>query len=427
MGRRSANILLPAVIIPVVACVVIALMLWVLAPNSTETGLAPAPAAVAGPTTVAAVEGITENVQNLTGPQTENGAAQSAAETIIIDIEQERIALYERVAPAVVSIDISNVDFNQLDDVDPTTIEQGQGSGFVIDKEGHIVTNNHVVAGAKTIEVLFADRRRAAAQVIGTDENSDLAVIKVEPEFVADIMPLSIGDSTTLLVGQDVYAIGSPFGLQNTMTRGIVSATKGRSLPGATTSLGRFSNTNIIQTDAAINPGNSGGPLLNRQGEVVGINTAIRVSPGTLAPSFEGVGFAVPSSTIMAVVPDLIEYGKHAYAYLGVSMFDVTPQLAAAYDLPVKQGVLITRVVEGSAADQAGLRAGDTFEQLGSELLGTNGDIVIAIDGSPVVEVNDLLTVINDSQVGQTVVLTVQRGSQTIELDVTLGERPSGS
>ena len=327
--------------------------------------------------------------------------------------------LYLRVNPAVVNITVSSDAGGQLTDL-------GTGSGFVIDKKGHIVTNNHVVAQATELEVTFSDGRVALAQVVGADPYGDLAVIRVD---VPDdwLMPVELGDSDAVKVGQRVVAIGNPFGLQGSMTLGIVSAL-GRTLPADQQNAqdtGYFQNPQIIQTDAAINPGNSGGPLLDIQGRVVGVNAAIRTGNGVAANS--GVGFAIPVNTVKRIVPQLIEKGSATYAYLGVTADNrlSIAELAVALKLPVDRGVLISTVTRNGPADQAGLRGGTGTTRVRGVQVTTGGDIITAIDGTPLRDFDDMITYLaNHTQVGQTVTLTIIRDGKEMAVQVKLSERP---
>ncbi len=341
-------------------------------------------------------------------------------ESIVIEADAEElllINLYERVNPSIVNIDVAGaVDVGDF----------GSGSGFVIDVEGHVVTNNHVVEDARRIYVTFADGSVAEAELVGGDPASDLAVIKIEVE-AALLHPVELGDSDRVKVGQRVIAIGNPFGLVGTMTVGIVSGV-GRTLPADTFSeaLGQFSNPDIIQTDAAINPGNSGGPLLDSYGRVVGVNSAIRTTGENRANS--GVGFAVPVNTLKRVIPQLIETGRVSYPYLGISSDNnefTMPELAAALDLPTAHGVLISEVLPGGPADQAGLRGGDTQRNVRGAPVTVGGDIIIAIDGNPVDDFDHLISYLTaKTEVGQIVKITFLRGDETLEVDLTIGERP---
>jgi len=327
--------------------------------------------------------------------------------------------LYLRVNPSVVNILV-------LSESENLPTEFGAGSGFVIDKQGHIVTNYHVVADATKVEVTFSDGHVAMAQVVGSDPYSDLAVIKVDvPQDW--LVPVELGDSDAVKVGQRVVAIGNPFGLQGSMTLGIVSAL-GRTLPADRQSIGipgSFQNPQIIQTDAAINPGNSGGPLLDLRGRVIGVNVAIRTDSGLRINS--GVGFAIPVNTVKRVAPQLIEKGSVSYPYLGVTVdnrFSMA-ELALALDLPVDYGVLIASVTPGGPADQAGLRGGNKQTLVHGVAVQTGGDIILAIDGTRLRDFDAMITyLINNTQVGQTVTLTILRGGKEQQVQVKLGERP---
>lgn len=325
--------------------------------------------------------------------------------------------IYDRTNPGVVNIDVSGGTGTDV-------TEFGSGSGFVMDSEGHIITNNHVVEGADEIDVTFWDGSAAQAKVVGTDPYGDLAVIKVDID-PAKLHPLEIGDSDQVKVGQRVIAIGNPFGLVGTMTVGIVSG-KGRTLPSdSPTGTNSFSNPDIIQTDAAINPGNSGGPLLNSLGQVVGVNAAIRTNGTNRANS--GVGFAIPSNTVKRVAQQLLKDGRASYPYLGVSVDShFTPgELAVALKLPVEKGVLIASVVENGPAARAGLRGGDQQITLRGIPVRAGGDIITAIDGAPIDSFDQMIAYLaSKKQVGQTVKVTILRGSDQLEVPVTLDERP---
>jgi len=323
-------------------------------------------------------------------------------------------SLYERVSPGVVSL----------------LVENGQGgstgSGFVIDRQGHIVTNYHVVEGATEVEVDFLFGLKVRGKVIGTDLDSDLAVVKVDvPEDV--LVPLPLGDSDQLKVGQTVVAIGNPFQLSGTMTLGIISA-KGRTLESLrqAESGSFFSAGDIIQTDAAINPGNSGGPLLNLNGEVIGVNRAIRTTGTTITgdPVNSGIGFSISSNIVRRVVPELIASGKYDYPYLGISSrSNLTLRMIEELGLPRQTGAYITAVTPGSPADRAGLRGGSRPTSFTG--LPAGGDLIVAIDGQPVMTFDDLLSyLIKNKQPGDKVTLTIVRDGQEKEVDLTLGKRP---
>ena len=342
-------------------------------------------------------------------PLSEENIAEVDAEDAIL------INLYQRSNPGVVYIEV-------LVEEEETLIPLGSGSGFVIDTEGHIITNNHVVEEADAVRITFSDGSVSDdAQVVGQDPYSDLAVIEVDaiPEGLA---PLELGDSSTLQVGQRVIAIGNPFGLEGTMTIGIISAL-GRTLPAQIIEAAGFSNPEIIQTDAAINPGNSGGPLLDTRGRVVGVNWAIRSTTGVNS----GIGFAVPVNTVKHIVPHLIEEGAYHYPYLGITSnnhFSVA-ELAQPLGLPVAYGVLISEIQPGTAADRAGLRGGDGEVQVMGVTIKAGGDIIIAIDGHSLLTFDDLIAyLVRETKVGQEIVLTVVRDAEEVEIAVTLGERP---
>ena len=337
--------------------------------------------------------------------------------TITLDEVDALLAnIYERVNPGVVNIDVA---------AGSVLTELGSGSGFVIDIEGHIVTNNHVVADADEIDVTFWDGSVALAKVVGADPYGDLAVVKVEVD-PSKLNPLTLGDSDAVKVGQRVIAIGNPFGLAGTMTVGIVSG-KGRTLPADSSNnvTSSFTNPDIIQTDAAINPGNSGGPLLNSTGEVIGVNAAIRTDGTNRANS--GVGFAIPANTVKRVVQQLLKDGQASYPYMGVSVDNhlTIAELAQALELPVEKGVLISSVVDGGPAARAGLRGGSRQTTVRGFPVRAGGDIVIAIDGDPINSFDDMIAYLAaKKQVGQTITVTILRGSDTLQVPLTLDERP---
>jgi 2-alkenal reductase len=338
-------------------------------------------------------------------------------------LEQEQrilTELYRRVNPAVVSIEVVADHPPVEGGFSPGPIQFAQGSGFLYDDQGHIVTNNHVVEDANVFQVRFSDGSLIEAQLIGGDAGSDLAVLKVD-ELPPGVQPLGLADSREVEVGQTAIAIGNPFGLQNTLTVGVVSGV-GRSLAGPISGGGgRFRIPNVIQTDAAINPGNSGGPLLNVRGEVIGVNTAIRSQSGV----FEGVGYAVPANAVARVVPSLIATGRYDHPWMGIGMRDVDPILARRFELPARQGVLVTEVQPESPAAQAGLRAGDRTEEYGGLRIVLGGDIITGVNGQLVRDGNELISYLElETSVGDTVAMTVLRDGQEQQLQMTLGARP---
>jgi S1-C subfamily serine protease len=291
-----------------------------------------------------------------------------------------------------------------------------QGSGFVYDNLGHIITNAHVVDGATKATVTFLDGSQYDAEIIGKDKFTDIAVIKVS-EKPRLLHPLQIGDSSQLRVGEQVAAIGNPFGLSGSMTSGIVSQ-MGRLLPSQDSG---FSIPDVIQTDAAINPGNSGGPLLNLRGEVVGINTAIQSSSG----EFSGVGFAIPSNTAIKIVPSLIEDGEYHHPWIGISGRDIDPDLARVLELKDAKGFLIITVVDGSPADKAGLKGMTATQVIGGKEYPANGDIIISVDDKEVRKISDILIHLQrEKSVGDTMVLGVVRDGEFMHISLELVERP---
>jgi len=296
--------------------------------------------------------------------------------------------------------------------------ESGLGSGFVFDKKGHIATNAHVVNDAKKIVVTFLDGRSYNAEIIGTDEYTDLAVIKVDVDLVL-LHPLALGDSSNLKVGEQIAAIGNPFGLSGSMTSGIVSQL-GRLLPSGS----GYSIPDVIQTDAAINPGNSGGPLLNMRGEVVGINTAIQSTTG----EFTGVGFAIPSKTIVKIVPTLIEKGEYKHPWIGISGRDIDPDLAKVLGLKDAVGFLVVTVVENSPASKAGLIGSEKTVEVQGINYPIGGDIILSVDEIEVRQIDDILIYLQRAKsVGDEMVLEVLRDNRTTNVTIILQERPNGN
>lgn len=327
-----------------------------------------------------------------------------------IDVEETLITnLYERVSPSVVHITAQVVTMSFFFGPMPS---EGTGSGFVLDEAGHIITNYHVIENAESIEVTFSDETQVPATVIGIDPANDLAVL-LPAELPPQLVPVELGDSADLQVGQRAIAIGNPFGLDRTLTTGVISA------------LGRPLQTseevfifNVIQTDAAINPGNSGGPLLDSRGRVIGVNTAIRQDA-------EGIGFAVPIDTLKRIVPVLIEAGRYPHPWLGILGYSVTPDIAEPLSLPVDQGVLVAQLYRGGPADVAGVRGAEQQVIVGNRRLLVGGDIITAVNGVPVEDWNGLLQYLEfETEVGDVVTLTLLRGGTEMGLDVTIAAQP---
>ncbi|HKF03210.1 MAG TPA: trypsin-like peptidase domain-containing protein [Candidatus Sulfotelmatobacter sp.] len=320
--------------------------------------------------------------------------------------EQNNISVYKRNIPAVVNVTSRAMTFDFFYGLVP---QEGQGSGFVIDKDGHILTNYHVVADARQVEVTLHNRKKYKATVVGTDPPHDLAVIQIK---APDLVPAVLGDSRNLQVGQKVYAIGNPFGLSGTMTRGIVSSIRPVREPNGAMI------DEAIQTDAAINPGNSGGPLMNWHGEVIGINTMILSNVGQNA----GIGFAIPINTAKAVLNDLMTLGRVRRPALGVRTIPISPELADEIGLPVDYGLLIIGVVSGSSADQSGLKAGTERAYLGNTPIMLGGDLIVAIDDEKIQDQDDLTQMMNNHRAGDTVKVTIYRNKKKMDVQVSLGE-----
>jgi S1-C subfamily serine protease len=354
-------------------------------------------------------------------PQSTVSSSESESEPVtlppapdLVALEDTLVNLYEKVNPGVIAIRVL------------TGTGGGLGSGFVIDDEGHIVTNYHVVEEFSDLEISFPSGYKTRGEVLGIDTDSDLAVIKVDapPEM---LHPVTLGDSSQLKVGQTVIAIGNPFGLSGTMTTGIISAL-GRTLQSMRTSPGGapFTAGDIIQTDTAINPGNSGGPLLNLKGEVVGVNRAIRTFnfTGEQEPVNSGIGFAIAINIVKRVVPALIEDGTFDYPYLGVSSLpEINLTEQEALELPQSNGAYITSITPRGPAERAGLRGGT--EETSIPGLFAGGDLIIAVDGQPIQIFNDLLSyLINYKSPGDVILMTIIRDNEEMEVELTLDKRP---
>jgi 2-alkenal reductase len=319
-------------------------------------------------------------------------------------------ALYEQLNPGVVNIQV------YVEDEEGILAGQGAGSGFVLDEVGHIVTNNHVVADASRVTVIFYNNAEREAEVVGTDDDSDLAVIRVD-DLPENVHPLPVGDSSQVQVGEWVIAIGNPFGQQSSMSVGIVSAL-GRTISSGVTP---FAISQVIQTDAAINPGNSGGPLLNLQGEVIGVNAQIATA-GANANS--GVGFAIPANIVRQVAPVLIEQGAYQWPWLGVQGGSVNLMIMQANNLNTQQGAYIDEVISGGPADEAGLQGSTGNETVNGLDIPVGGDVVVAVDGQPVVDFSDLLGTVATKHPDEQIELTILREGQQQNITLTLEPRP---
>ena len=339
-------------------------------------------------------------------PQTEQPATTTETTVTTLFDESAMVALYEEAIPAVVKITVTG-------DSDDTPAHEGLeipevrgvGSGILIDTDGHVLTNHHVVDNGDTFEIELSDGETIVAVLLGTAPESDLALLQVDPDDVKDITPLTLGDSDAVKPGQIAIALGSPFSLQGSITVGIVSGL-GRSLTSPTRRL----ILDVIQTDAAVNPGNSGGPLLNSKGEVIGVNTAIDTTSS-------GIGFAVPINTAKKLLPSLRKGGEVKSAWLGISGSAVTAELVEELNLPVDSGVYVVEVIDDSPADKAGLTGGEPVDGMS---LPPGGDIITAVDGTSMDGVDDMIAYFDDKLPGDTVILTIVRDGETLEIKATL-------
>jgi S1-C subfamily serine protease len=321
--------------------------------------------------------------------------------------EQQNIAVYRKALPSVVNITSTAVAFDFFNRPVP---QQGQGSGFILDKEGHILTNNHVIDNAQRVEVTLADKHKYKANVVGVDKHHDLALLQIN---APNLVPATLAESGGLMVGQRVYAIGNPFGLSGTMTRGIISAIR---------SIGVQNGSPIedaIQTDAAVNPGNSGGPLLNSRGEVIGVTTLI-ASAG--ADQSAGIGFAIPINTAKAVLDDFARYGRVRRPTLDIETLQIGPDIAEQIGLPADYGILIERTLPGGAAEKAGLHGGNQRLYQGNTPVMLGGDLIVGFDGRQIQTPQDLSAALNVHRAGDVVSVTVFRGQKQMTVKVTLGD-----
>src|SRR5712692_5798147 len=337
-------------------------------------------------------------------------SAKGEGNGILTDEETINVRVYRAASPAVANIITRAVEYDFFMDAVPV---EGAGSGFVIDPEGYVLTNFHVVEGAQSIEVVLGDQSRYPAKFIGADQRNDVALVKIDPKG-KPLTALPLGDSGAIQVGQKVLAIGNPFGFQSTLTTGVVSAL-GRTVQTSQTTF----IDEAIQTDAAINRGNSGGPLINSHGQVIGINSAIYTPSGTTA----GIGFAIPINTAKNIANDLITDGRVHRAFLGVETLPVGGWLSEALDLPVKEGLLVERATKGGPASVAGIQGGNRVAEAGMRRIAIGGDVIVAIDSQKVASQLDVNLVLNHKRPGDNVTVTVYRGGKKMDIPVKLGER----
>jgi S1-C subfamily serine protease len=354
------------------------------------------------------IAGITRlNVSSAASSSSPLSLTEAQAAPTFDSEEQNNIAVYKKGLPSVVNITSKSVAFNFFYGQVP---QEGQGSGFILDRAGHVLTNFHVIADANRIEVKTSDKHTYKATIVGSDKIHDLALLQIN---APNLQPVTLSDSSELMVGQKVYAIGNPFGLNGTMTRGIISSI--RSIRGPEG--GPIEDA--IQTDAAINPGNSGGPLLNSRGEVIGINTLIATGG---AEQSSGIGFAIPINTAKAVLGDLTKYGRVRRPSLGIVSLAIGPDVAEQMGLPAESGVLVQKVVAGGAAERAGLRGGTEQAYLGNLAIMVGGDLIVGIDGKEIVDTSDIASIMEKHQPGDQVSVTFYRGRKRLVVRLTLGD-----
>ena len=353
--------------------------------------------------------GVQEKLVSMAGPVNRFDLTESAAAAPAFDAEeQQNIAVYRKALPSVVNITSTAVSYDFFNRPLP---QQGQGSGFVLDKQGHILTNNHVIDNAQRVEVTLSDKHKYKANVVGIDKQHDLALLSIN---APNLVPATLSESNGLMVGQRVYAIGNPFGLSGTMTRGIISAIRSIGVENGGSAI-----EDAIQTDAAVNPGNSGGPLLNSRGEVIGITTLI-ASAG--ADQSAGIGFAIPINTAKAVLDDFARFGRVRRPTLDIETLPIGPDIAAEIGLPSDYGLLLQRVFPGGAGEKAGLRGGTQRMYMGNTPVVLGGDFIIGIDGQELENAQDLSAALNRHKAGDTVMLTIYRGQRRLEIKVVLGD-----
>jgi S1-C subfamily serine protease len=349
--------------------------------------------------------------QGLLGPLGHFGLTEASAAPAFDSEEQQNIGVYKKALHSVVNITSTQMAYDFFYRPVP---QQGQGSGFVLDKEGHILTNNHVVEGAQTVEVTLWNQKKYKASVVGVDKNHDIALIQIHD--VNALEPATLAESDGLVVGQRVYAIGNPFGFSGTMTRGIISALRAVQLPSG------VKIENAIQTDASINPGNSGGPLLNSHGDVIGITTMIATNPNGDADQSAGIGFAIPISTAKAVLDDFARYGHARRPSLDISTLPINADISEQIGLPAVGGLLVERVLPGGAAERAGIHGGTQKMYMGNTPVMLGGDLIVGFDGQELGSPQDLTNALISHHPGDVVTVTVYRGQKRMTFKVTLSD-----
>jgi S1-C subfamily serine protease len=345
------------------------------------------------------------------GPMAHLGLTEASAAPTVDAEEQQNIGVYRKALPSVVNITSTQVAYNFFYQPVP---QQGQGSGFILDKEGHILTNNHVVEGAQQVQVTLSNQKQYKATVVATDRTHDIALLQIHS--VPNLEPATLADSAGLLVGQRVYALGNPFGFSGTMTRGIISALRAVQLPSG------MKIDNAIQTDASVNPGNSGGPLLNSHGDVIGITTMIATNPNGNADQSAGIGFAIPIATAKAVLDDFARYGHARRPSLDIVTIPIGPDTAEELGLPSMPGILVERALPGGAAERGGLHGGTQRMYMNNEPLILGGDLIVGIDGEQVMSPQDLSIALNEHHPGDVVTIIVFRGQKKMSFKVTLSD-----
>ena len=357
------------------------------------------------------MHGATSATTNTNGPLGSFSLTEAKAAPAFDDEEQQNIGVYKKALPSVVNITSTQVAYDFF--LRPVP-QQGQGSGFILDKQGHILTNNHVIDQAQLVEVTLWNKKKYKATVVGVDKNHDIALLQIHD--VPDLEPATLSTNNSLVVGQKVYAIGNPFGFSGTMTRGIISAIRSVAMPSGN------KIDDAIQTDASVNPGNSGGPLLNSRGEVIGITTMIATNPNSQVDQSAGIGFAIPIATAKAVLDDFARYGRARRPSLDIVTLPIGPDIAEQIGLPADYGILIERVLPGGASERAGLRGGTQQAYMGNQPVMLGGDLIVAFDGQEITNAQDLSAALNAKHSGDTVTLTVFRGRQRLTVKVTLSD-----